>query len=333
MESSHAPPLFAKRKPRKAHPAAATTTSDAAAPERQQVEAEAMEITSFQGLGLTDWLVRACTELGMKRPTPVQQGCVPHILAGKDVFGLAQTGSGKTAAFALPILHRLAENPFGVFALVLTPTRELAFQINEQFKALGAEVNLRSTVVVGGMDMTGQAKALMQRPHVVISTPGRLRDHLMNDPGIPAVFARAKVFRVWNCWSFSLLCLLGLSISSAVFDVLVSMVQFLVLDEADRLMDVGFESELRAVFESMPSNRQTLLFSATMTSNLKALHDVALDKAFFYQAYEGFKTVEALKQQYLLVDAGVKDVYLMHVMSSLEERNIRSVIIFASSCR
>jgi ATP-dependent RNA helicase DDX49/DBP8 len=109
--------------------------------------------------------------------------------------------------------------------------------------------------------------------------------------------------------------------------------QFLVLDEADRLMDVGFESELRAVFEAMPSSRQTLLFSATMTSNLKALHDVSLDKAFFYQAYEGFKTVEALQQQYILMDAGVKDVYLMHIMSTLEERNIRSVIIFASSCR
>lgn len=220
MESSNAPPLFAKRKPKASSTAAASKKSNAAVPERQEVKAEAVEeITSFQGLGLTDWLVRACRELGMKRPTPVQQGCVPQILGGKDVFGLAQTGSGKTAAFALPILQRLAENPYGVFALVLTPTRELAFQINDQFKALGAEVNLRSTVVVGGMDMTEQAKALMQRPHVVISTPGRLRDHLMNDPGIPAVFARTKVprvcecWRVWRaaegCWIFFLLCSVG----------------------------------------------------------------------------------------------------------------------------
>lgn len=113
----------------------------------------------------------------------------------------------------------------------------------------------------------------------------------------------------------------------------VSTSQYLVLDEADRLMDVGFESELRSVFETMPSNRQTLLFSATMTSNLKALHDLSLDKAFFYQQYEGFKTVEALQQQYILTPANVKDVYLMHIMSTLEERKIRSVIIFASSCR
>lgn len=300
MESANAPSLFSKKKSKKASTNAAIKEERNGITLPTETQQPAEEITSFQGLGLTDWLVRSCKELGMKRPTPVQQGCVPQILAGKDVFGLAQTGSGKTAAFALPILQKLAENPYGVFALVLTPTRELAFQICDQFKALGAEINLRTAVVVGGMDMTTQAKALMQRPHVVIATPGRLRDHLMNDPGIPAVFARSK---------------------------------FLVLDEADRLMDVGFESELRAVFEGMPSNRQTLLFSATMTSNLKALHDVSLDKAFFYQAYEGFKTVEALQQQYILTPANVKDVYLMHIMSTLEERKIRSVIIFASSCR
>jgi len=255
---------------------------------------------SFEGLGLAEWLVRTCRELGMKKPTPVQQGCVSQILAGKDVFGLAQTGSGKTAAFALPILQKLAENPYGVYALVLTPTRELAFQISDQFKALGSGMNLRNTVVIGGMDMTAQAKALMQRPHVVIATPGRMRDHLTNDPDIAAVFARTK---------------------------------FLVLDEADRLLEVGFEQEIRVVLENLPSTRQTLLFSATMTSNLQALHELSMEKAFFYQAYEGFKTVEALQQEYLFIPANVKDVYLMHVMSTLEDREVRSVIIFASSCR
>jgi ATP-dependent RNA helicase DDX49/DBP8 len=103
--------------------------------------------------------------------------------------------------------------------------------------------------------------------------------------------------------------------------------QFLVLDEADRLLEVGFEQEIRVVLENLPSTRQTLLFSATMTSNL------SMEKAFFYQAYEGFKTVEALQQEYLFIPANVKDVYLMHVMSTLEDREVRSVIIFASSCR
>jgi ATP-dependent RNA helicase DDX49/DBP8 len=109
--------------------------------------------------------------------------------------------------------------------------------------------------------------------------------------------------------------------------------QFLVLDEADWLMDVDFESELRAVFEGMPSTWQTLLFSATVTTNLKALHDVSPNKAFFYQAYEGFKTVEALQQHYILTPANVKDVYPMLIMSTLEQKKIRSVIVFASSCR
>lgn len=98
-------------------------------------------------------------------------------------------------------------------------------------------------------------------------------------------------------------------------------------------MEVGFESEIRVVLESLPSSRQTLLFSATMTSNLKALHDLSLDKAYFYQAYEGFKTVEALQQHYIFVPANVKDVYLMHLIGTIEEFKIRSVIIFAASCR
>ena len=129
----------------------------------------------------------------MRRPTPVQHHCIPRILAGDDVLGLAQTGSGKTAAFALPILHRLAEDPFGVFALVVTPTRELAYQLAEQFRALGSCLHLRCAVVVGGMDMINQAQTLMQRPHVVIATPGRVKVLLEQNPDIPAVFARTKV--------------------------------------------------------------------------------------------------------------------------------------------
>lgn len=129
----------------------------------------------------------------MKRPTPVQAHCIPKILAGHDVLGLAQTGSGKTAAFALPILHRLAQDPYGIFALVVTPTRELAYQLAEQFRALGSCLHLRCAVVVGGMDMLTQAKTLMGRPHVVIATPGRVKVLLEENPDIPAVFSRTKV--------------------------------------------------------------------------------------------------------------------------------------------
>lgn len=148
---------------------------------------------SFEGLGLAEWAVETCKELGMRKPTPVQTHCVPKILAGRDVLGLAQTGSGKTAAFALPILHRLAEDPYGVFALVVTPTRELAFQLAEQFKALGSCLNLRCSVIVGGMDMLTQTRSLVSRPHIVITTPGRIKVLLENNPDIPPVFSRTKV--------------------------------------------------------------------------------------------------------------------------------------------
>lgn len=255
---------------------------------------------SFADLGLSDWALQTCKELGMKKPTPVQQHCIPRILSGEDVLGLAQTGSGKTAAFALPILHRLAEDPYGVFCLVVTPTRELAYQLAEQFRALGSCLNLRCAVVVGGMDMISQTQALMQRPHVVIATPGRISVLIDQNPDIPAVFSKTK---------------------------------FLVLDEADRVLDVGFEEELRVVFKCLPGNRQTLLFSATMTSNLQSLLEVSANKAYFYEAYEGFQTVDTLKQQYVFIPKNVKDVYLLHVLSRMEDMEIRSAIIFVSTCR
>ncbi|XP_026427224.1 DEAD-box ATP-dependent RNA helicase 36-like [Papaver somniferum] len=255
---------------------------------------------SFSDLGLSDWATRTCKELGMKKPTQVQHHCIPRILAGQDVLGLAQTGSGKTAAFALPILNRLAENPYGVFALVITPTRELAYQLAEQFRALGASLHLRCAVVVGGMDMITQAQALMQRPHVVIATPGRIKVLLEQNPDIPSVFSKTK---------------------------------FLVLDEADRVLDVGFEEELSAIFQYLPKDRQTLLFSATMTENLQTLLEVSANKAYFYEQYEGFKTVESLKQQYVFIPKNVKDVYLLHILSKMEDMGVRSAIIFVSTCR
>ncbi|CAL9215209.1 unnamed protein product [Arabidopsis halleri] len=257
-------------------------------------------VTNFEGLGLAEWAVETCKELGMRKPTPVQTHCVPKILAGRDVLGLAQTGSGKTAAFALPILHRLAEDPYGVFALVVTPTRELAFQLAEQFKALGSCLNLRCSVIVGGMDMLTQTRSLVSRPHVVITTPGRIKVLLENNPDVPPVFSRTK---------------------------------FLVLDEADRVLDVGFQDELRTIFQCLPKTRQTLLFSATMTSNLQTLLEHSSNKAYFYEAYEGFKTVDTLTQQFIFEDKDAKELYLVHILSQMEDKGIRSAMIFVSTCR
>ncbi|KAI3887330.1 hypothetical protein MKX03_002734 [Papaver bracteatum] len=207
----------------------------------------------------------------LEKPTQVQHHCIPRILAIQDVLGLAQTGSGKTTAFALSILSCVADNPYGVFALVITPTRELAYQLAEQFRALGASLHLRS-------------QALMQRPHVVIATPGRIKVLLEQNPDIPSVFSKTK---------------------------------FLDLDEADSVLDVGFEEQLCAIFQYLPKDRQTLLFSATMTENLQTL----------------LETVESLKQQYVFVPKNVKDVYLLHVLSKMEEMGVRSAIIFVSTCR
>ncbi|XP_022986070.1 DEAD-box ATP-dependent RNA helicase 36-like isoform X2 [Cucurbita maxima] len=255
---------------------------------------------AFADLGLSEAIARTCEELAMKKPTAVQTHCIPKILAGLDVLGIAQTGSGKTAAFALPILQRLSETPFGVFALVITPTRELGYQLAEQFRALGSGLNLRCSVVVGGMDMLNQTQSLLKRPHLVIATPGRVKVLLEENPDIHVVFSKTK---------------------------------FLVLDEADRLLEVGFEEELKVIFQCLPLSRQTLLFSATLTKNLETLLELSANKAYFYEAYEGFKTVDMLKQQYVLIPKDRKNHFLRHILSKMEHMGIRSAIIFVQTCK
>ncbi|GFR48805.1 hypothetical protein Agub_g10756, partial [Astrephomene gubernaculifera] len=227
--------------------------------------------------------------------------CIPAILKGRDVIGLAQTGSGKTAAFALPILQSLAKDPYGVFAVVLTPTRELAVQISEQFRALGAGMRLKELVVIGGVDMQQQARELARRPHVVVATPGRLRGLLDADSGLAAGLARAR---------------------------------FLVLDEADRVLDTTFEDDLRRILSCLPQQRQTLLFSATMTKSLIALQKASLADAHIFKAYEGLRTADKLREEYLFLPSKVKEVYLHHLLTVLlPARKVRSAIIFASTCR
>jgi len=141
----------------------------------------------MESLGLSPWLVSSCAEMGLREPTPIQAACVKPALDGRDIVGSAETGSGKTAAFALPILQALSADPHGIFALVLSPARELAHQIADQFAALGAPLRVRVCVVVGGADMMPQALELSQRPHIVVATPGRFADHLRSSNVAPAV--------------------------------------------------------------------------------------------------------------------------------------------------
>lgn len=138
---------------------------------------------SFEELGVIRPLLGALEQMDFKRPTEIQAEVLPHALEGRDIIGVAETGSGKTAAFGLPILQKLWEEPKGLFACVLAPTRELAFQISQQFESLGSAIGVRCAVIVGGMNMVDQAVALAKKPHIVVATPGRLNDHLENTKG------------------------------------------------------------------------------------------------------------------------------------------------------
>ncbi|KIO24480.1 hypothetical protein M407DRAFT_40019, partial [Tulasnella calospora MUT 4182] len=228
--------------------------------------------------------------MSIRRPTPVQAACIPELLAGNDCVGNAKTGQGKTVAFAIPILQQLAKDPFGIFALVLTPTRELAFQIVEQFNVIGAPLDIRTAVVVGGMDMMSQMLSLNKRPHVVVATPGRLVDLLNESSGE---------------WSLQ-------------------RIKFLVLDEADRLLGTGFASELATIFSHVPSDRQTCLFTATLTPTIESLALApprpGKSKPYVYpRLLSRMETVETLKQQYVLCPSHVREVYLYHLLCNPPE--------------
>ncbi len=203
----------------------------------------------FEDLGLTEPLVQTCKALGFKRPSPVQRHIIPFLLREESahVLALAATGSGKTAAFVLPILHRLSADPYGIYAVIVSPTRELAKQIHQQVLALGSSYNVESTLVVGGMDVTKQSSALEHRkPHFVVATPGRLAE-LLRGPSPPNL----------------------------------KHVRFLVLDEADRLLTAnsGFEKDVAELLLHCNRNKktqcQTLLFSATMTRSLESVEEIA----------------------------------------------------------
>lgn len=268
--------------------------------EQQQSSGEINENASveedktWQDLGLTEVLCKACEQLKWKTPSKIQKEAIPVALQGKDIIGLAETGSGKTAAFALPILQALLENPQRYFALILTPTRELAFQISEQFEALGSSIGVKCAVIVGGMDMMSQALVLAKKPHILIATPGRLLDHLSNTKG------------------FSLRAL-----------------KYLVMDEADRILNMDFEVEVDKILKVIPRERRTFLFSATMTKKVKKLQRACLQDPVRVEVSTKYQTVEKLQQHYIFIPVKFKDVYLMYILNELAGN---SFMIFCSTC-
>ncbi|KAJ9115080.1 ribosomal RNA processing protein [Naganishia vaughanmartiniae] len=263
---------------------------ESAMDDNASVEEQEIEIPTFAELGVIPELCSACAELGFTKPTGIQAKSIPHALEGKDVIGLAQTGSGKTVAFALPILQSLWEKPQPFFALVLAPTRELAYQIHDQFNGLGRSIGLKTTVIVGGMEMTQQAIALSKRPHVIVATPGRLMDHLENTKG----------FSLRN-------------------------LKYLVMDEADRLLDLDFGPILDKILKVIPKERNTYLFSATMTTKVAKLQRASLHNPVRIEVSTKYSTVSTLQQYFVLIPLKNKEAALIYLVNELASS---SMIIF-----
>ncbi|CAM0907200.1 unnamed protein product [Alopecurus aequalis] len=261
----------------------------------QQLESEpAAEVSTFAELGICKELVDACDAMGWKQPTKIQAGAIPHALQGRDIIGLGQTGSGKTGAFALPIIQALLEHRQPFFACVMSPTRELAIQIAEQFEALGSAIGLVCSVLVGGVDRMQQVLSIAKRPHIVVGTPGRLLDHLKDTKG----FSLTKV-------------------------------KYLVLDEADKLLNLEFKESLDDILKVIPKERRTYLFSATMTKKVSKLQRACLRNPVKVEVSSKYSTVDTLKQEWYLVPADYKDCYLVHVLNELPGSMI---MIFVRTC-
>ncbi len=236
----------------------------------------------FTQLGLTPELVRAVADQGYIQPTPVQREAIPIVLAGRDLLAGAQTGTGKTAAFVLPLLQRLNAAPRAgrprIRALILTPTRELAMQIQESVRTYGARRPVRSTVVYGGVGFDPQVRALRAGPEIVVATPGRLLDH-----------ARQRTIDL-------------------------SSVEILVLDEADRMLDMGFIRDIRQVLALLPASRQNLLFSATFSNQIRDLASGLLDRPASVQVTPRNTPTDLVRQVVHPVDRHRKRELLVHLV-------------------
>ncbi len=248
---------------------------------------------TFKALGLPEELINGILDAGYTTPTPVQTRAIPVAASGNDLIGCAQTGTGKTAAFVLPMLARLMETPRrgrAVRALVVAPTRELALQVSEAVRVYGKHTRLRSLAIYGGVGMQPQLNGLRRGADVVVATPGRLLDHLRRG-------------------SLDL-----------------SQLEILVLDEADRMLDMGFLPDIRRIVAAAPAQRQTMLFSATMPNPVHTLAKTIMHRPEFIEVGERHNPADTVTQQMCRVRSGRKMDLLRHL---LETESMDNVLIFS----
>ncbi len=249
---------------------------------------------TFKDFNLHDSLQMGLQDIGFSTPTPIQELSIPIVLAGKDVLGAAQTGTGKTGAFVIPILNRILEHPSeGTKTLILSPTRELAQQIDEQIFALGYHTGISSATIIGGEDFAKQAEAIRAGVDIIVATPGRLIDQMK------------------------------------VLDVDFSHIKFLVLDEADRMLDMGFLPDVNHIIDKLPKERQTLLFSATMPKEIQKLAREIQDNPELVQI-EVSKPSNSVNQKAYQVDGREKLKLTQYILDDLEWS---SCIIFTATKR
>ncbi|MFT7071558.1 DEAD/DEAH box helicase [Patiriisocius sp. Uisw_017] len=248
---------------------------------------------SFNSLGLADVLLKAISKKGYTTPSPIQQKAIPKILEGRDVLASAQTGTGKTAGFTLPMLHKMLQNPIlhkrPIRALILTPTRELAAQVMDDVRTYSEFTDLKSIVVFGGVNANPQIKALRQGVDILVATPGRLLD--LHSQGV---------------MSFN-------------------KVEFLVLDEADRMLDMGFLRDIKRILALLPSKRQNLLFSATFSKDIKKLASSFLHNPIMVEATPENTTAEKVEQTIYRTNKSDKTELLIKLM---KEGNWDQTLVF-----
>ncbi len=248
---------------------------------------------SFKSLGLSEPLIRAVSKKGYETPSPIQVKAIPSILEGKDILASAQTGTGKTAGFTLPLLHLLSENPIQKYrpirALILTPTRELAAQVYANVKEYSEFLNLRSTVIFGGVNQKPQVATIRQGVDILVATPGRLLD--LENQGVLSL----------------------------------KRIEILVLDEADRMLDMGFLRDIERIMKLMPDKRQNLMFSATFSKDIKKLAYSILNNPVQVEATPENTAVEIIEQKVYRVAKGKKTDLIIKLIS---EGNWKQVLVF-----